>query len=226
MLALDCERGGRRAGVGTGLLDGNAVSEECERITSLVDPTFSINTIVDERRRACRVFAGHWRAAHRRACGQYLGEHSISITERRELVIVSCGGYPYDINVIQAHKALDMAANACNEGGTIVLLAECRDGLGRSDFLKWFESDNSAALETRLCQSYEVNGQTAWALMSKAEKFHVILVSELDDADVKKMKMTPARSLAAALSQAPPRVPGFILPRGAAMLPVYQPKRS
>src|SRR5436190_10757220 len=37
MLALDFERGGRRAGVGTGLLDGNAVSEECERVAAIID---------------------------------------------------------------------------------------------------------------------------------------------------------------------------------------------
>ncbi|HKR58961.1 MAG TPA: nickel-dependent lactate racemase [Pyrinomonadaceae bacterium] len=221
MLALDFERGGRRAGVGTGLLDGNAVNEECERVAALVEPAFSINVVVDEQGRACQMFAGQWRAAHRQACAKYLLDHSITITEKRELVIVSCGGYPYDINMIQAHKALDMAASACQAGGTIVLLAECRDGFGRSDFLKWFETDNSAALEARLRQSYEVNGQTAWSLMSKAERFRVILISELADADVKRMRMTPARSLAAALTQADSNARGFVLPRGAALLPVH-----
>ena len=54
-------------------------------------------------------------------------------------VIVSCGGLPYDINMIQAHKALDMAAHACVDGGTIIFLAECIDGPGRSDFMKWFD---------------------------------------------------------------------------------------
>jgi nickel-dependent lactate racemase len=37
MLALDFEAGGRRAGVGTGLLEGNAVHEACERIASRKD---------------------------------------------------------------------------------------------------------------------------------------------------------------------------------------------
>ena len=48
-LALDFERGGRRTGVGTGLLNGNAVSEECERVAAIIDPAFSINAIVNER---------------------------------------------------------------------------------------------------------------------------------------------------------------------------------
>src|SRR2546421_10699327 len=130
MLALDFERGGRRAGVGTGLLDGNAVNEECERICELINPAFSINTVVDERGRAVRVYAGNWRSVHRHACEDYVGRHSLKIEEKREVVIVSCGGAPYDINMIQAHKALDMAAHACKDGGTIVFLSECAHGLG------------------------------------------------------------------------------------------------
>ena len=220
LLALDFERGGRRAGVGTGLLDGNAVHEECERVAALIAPVFSLNAIVDERGRATEVYAGHWRAAHRRACDLYLQAHSTSLAERRDFVIASCGGYPYDLNLIQAHKTLDMAARACKDGGTIVLLAECRDGLGRPDFLKWFAAESAAALEGRLRGSYEVNGQTAWSLLIKAERFHLVLVTQLPDEDVRRMRMTPLRSLADALSQLDPRARGFILPRGAALLPI------
>src|SRR5687767_8309415 len=123
MLALDFSNGGRRAGVAAGQLEGNPVHEECERVTELIAPSFLINTIVDERGRAERVFAGNWRAAHRRACEEYASRHSQKIEQKRPVVVVSCGGLPYDINLIQAHKALDMAAQACLEGGLIVLLA-------------------------------------------------------------------------------------------------------
>jgi len=218
MLALDFERGGRKAGVGAGLLEGNAVHEECERVAGLVAPAFSINTIVNEEKRAVKMFCGDWRLAHRAACEYYLDQHSVSIPAKRDIVIASCGGFPHDINLIQAHKGLDMAALACNEGGTIILLAECSDGLGRPDFLKWFEAADSRALEARLVNGYEVNGQTAWALLTKAERYRVYLVSELPTDEVKRMRMIPAPSLEAALDQAPGR-DGFILPRGAAVLP-------
>ena len=219
MLALDFETGGRKAGVGTGLLDGNAVHEECERIAAaFVEPAFGINAIVDQQKRAVRLFCGDWRSAHRAACEYYLDHRSVPIPAKRDLVIASCGGFPYDINLIQAHKALDMAAYACNDGGTIVLLAECRDGLGRPDFLKWFESVDSPALAERLRNEYEVNGQTAWALLTKAERYRVCLVSQLPEEQVKQMRMTPARSLAEALEGAEDRE-GFVMPRGAAVLP-------
>jgi nickel-dependent lactate racemase len=218
MLALDFERGGRKAGVGAGLLDGNAVHEECERVAALVAPAFSINTIVNEEKRAVKMFCGDWRLAHRAACDYYLDQHSVMIPAKRDIVIASCGGFPHDINLIQAHKALDMAALACNEGGTIILLAECIDGLGRPDFLKWFDAADSRALEARLANGYEVNGQTAWALLTKAERHRVYLVSELPSDEVKRMRMIPAPSLEAALDQAGSGH-GFILPRGAAVLP-------
>jgi len=51
MLALDFEHGGRRPGVGSGLLEGNAVNEGCERVASLIDPVFAINAIVDDHGR-------------------------------------------------------------------------------------------------------------------------------------------------------------------------------
>jgi nickel-dependent lactate racemase len=220
MLALDFERGGRRAGVGTGLLDGNAVHEECERIALKIAPTFLVNAVADERGRARRIYAGDWRAAHRQGCVEYAESHSVRIDARREVVIASCGGAPFDINLIQAHKTLEMASYACAEGGTIILVAECADGLGRADFLKWFGSGNSSALETRLRESYEVNGQTAWSLLLKAERFRVLLVSSLADEDVRLLGMSPARTLADALAQLDSRAEGYILPRGAALLPV------
>jgi len=220
MLALDFERGGRRAGVGTGLLKGNAVSDECERVAALIDPAFAINAIVDERGRSEKIFAGHWRTAHARACEYYVARHSLGIQEKREVVVVSCGGLPFDINMIQAHKALDMAAAACLDGGTIIFLAECGDGLGRPDFLKWFESADSRALEARLRTAYEVNGQTAWALLTKTERFQVHLVSTLAEPEVKRMRMMPAHSLEEALASLSSDAKGYIMPRGAALLPL------
>lgn len=220
MLALDFERGGRREGVGTGWLEGNAVSEECERVAALIEPAFSINTIVNERGRVEKIFAGHWRAAHRQACADYLANHSLSIREKRDLVIVSCGGWPYDINMIQAHKALDMAAYACADRGTIVFLAECVDGLGRADFLKWFDEANSRALENRLRDGYEVNGQTAWALLTKTERFDVRIVTALPENETRRMRMNAAPSIEEILAQAGSNSTGYIMPRGAALLPI------
>lgn len=219
MLALDFETGQRREGVNIARLKGNAVHEECDEIAAVIGPTLGINAVVDEQGRTVRLYSGNWREAHATACAGYLEDHSIAIKAKREVVFVSCGGSPYDINLIQAHKALDMAAHACVDGGEIILLAECADGLGRPDFLKWFDVNDSAELSMRLRSGYEVNGQTAWSLLTKAERYRVQLLSALPDVDVRRMRMLPARSLDDAVANLKRTGDGYILPRGAALLP-------
>ncbi|PYS76723.1 MAG: hypothetical protein DMF66_13155 [Acidobacteria bacterium] len=193
--------------------------EECERIAAEAAPSFLVNTVTDERGRVVRLYAGDWRAAHRRACAEYADSHTMKISERRAVVVASAGGAPHDINLIQAHKALEMASYACADGGHIVLVAECADGLGRADFLKWFDAADSRELEARLRQSYEVSGQTAWSLLTKAERFRVHLVSTLPDEDVRLMRMRPARTIEEALAQVGGETGGYVMPRGAAFMP-------
>ncbi len=191
-LAFDCENVSRRAGVDTGRLDGNPVHEAFVEAASKIDPPFTISTIVNDAGEAVDLFCGNRLSSHRAACDAYAGENTLTIGERRELVIVSCGGYPHDINMIQAHKALDAATRACAEGGTIILLAECPDGMGRADFLEWFEAGDSRSLATRLCDKYQVNGQTAWSLLEKAERFQIEIITGIGDNDAKKMRLRKA----------------------------------
>lgn len=215
-LAFDCENKNRRDGVGTGLLDGNAVHEAFVSAASFARPAFSVNAIVDDNGDAIDLFCGDWITSHRAACEAYARRNTIEISEKRDLVIASCGGYPYDVNMIQAHKSLEAASQACTDGGTIILLAECPEGLGRNDFLGWFESDSSAALADRLCESYQVNGQTAWSILKKTERFRVLILTDLTADQCAAMRMTKID--AATLAEYGKAPSGYILPVGARSL--------
>ncbi len=209
-LAFDCTTLYRRTGVDTGVLDGNAVHEAFMEAVAPVAPAFAINTITDEAGEAVDLYCGDWITSHRAACEAFAAEHTVQITERRDVVIASCGGYPHDINLIQAHKTLEASSHACREGGTIFLIAECCDGLGRQDFLNWFTAPNSRDLAARLCEKYQVNCQTAWSLLQKAERFDIRILTTLDDAQTKKMNLTKANS-----SPIVPNQRGYIIPNGA-----------
>lgn len=217
-LAFDCEMKNRRAGVGPGLLDGNAVHEAFLDAAAKINPAFAINTMVNDRGHAVDLFCGNWITSHRAACEKYAADHTVNITEKRGLVIVSCGGYPHDINMIQAHKALDAAARACKDGGTIILLSECPDGLGRKDFLNWFDAENSEALAENLCENYQVNGQTAWSLLRKTERFDVRVITTIDAPASEKMRLVPMQSLARAVAKVGGNQKGYILPNGSKLL--------
>ena len=212
-LAFDCETRSRRDGVGTGLLDGNAVHEAFVEAVSKVKPGFAVSTIVNKGGNAVDLYCGDWITSHRAACDAFVGDHTVKIAEKRDLVIVSSGGSPHDINLIQAHKALEAASHACNDGGTIILVAECGDGLGRDDFLNWFGGENSEALAEKLCEKYQVNGQTAWSLLQKAERFDVRLVTGLDVTQLKKMRLSFEQSLSSYSGGT-----GYIIPDGAKIM--------
>jgi nickel-dependent lactate racemase len=213
-LAFDCDSRTRNEGVGPGRLDGNPVHEAFMEAVSQVDPIFAINTIVNSAGEATDIFCGNWISSHRKACEIYASENTIEIGEKRDLVIVSCGGYPFDINMIQAHKALEMASAACTEGGKMIIIAECTDGLGRDDFLNWFDAKDSSEMAGILCEKYQVNGQTAWSLLRKAERFEINILTKLDITQTGKMRLlkTDVSDVIAFMNGA---ASGYMIPNGA-----------
>lgn len=212
-LAFNCETMARRDSVHSGLLDRNEVHNAFIEAVSKVSPGFAINTIVDDDGSVTDLFCGDWITSHRAASDEYAGGHTIKIAGKRDLVVVSSGGFPHDINLIQAHKAIDAASYACNDGGTIVLVAECPDGMGRNDFLKWFETGTSQKLAEKLCEKYQVNGQTAWSLLQKAERFDIQVISSLDSNDLITMRLRPLNEISRVSTDRSKR--GYILPNGA-----------
>ena len=141
--------------------------------------------------------------------------------------MVSCGGFPKDINLIQAHKSMEYGSRAVRDGGVMILLAECRDGYGNATFFNWFRFRDLRKFEAELRKNYEINGQTAYSALSKAQRFRVILVSALPPEEVEAMGMMPARSLDEALEKAaallPPDYTAYVIPQGGTVLPVFKP---
>jgi len=88
------------------------------------------------------------------------------------------------------------------EGGVLILLAECADGFGSPNFFPWFRFEAPGEMETELRAHYQIYGQTAHAAFVKARACRVILVSSLKPADVGRMGMTPAASIEEAVRMA------------------------
>lgn len=217
-LAFDCATLNRRKGVGPGMLTDNAVHEAFVEAASKVAVSFGINTIVSDTGAAADVYCGNWITSHSAACDRYAADRTIVVDSKREFVVVSCGGSPYDINMIQAHKALESAAPICADGGTIFLIADCRDGLGHDDFLSWFDAGAISELAEKLCENYTVNGQTAWSLKSKTAKFDVRVLTSLDGESVRRMGMKKFDDLESEMRQIESDGLGYVLPFGAKYL--------
>ena len=205
-------------------LDGNPVNLEMEEAAALAGVHFIVNTILDDEGGIAAVLAGHWKEAHRAACERVRDTRTVAVGERRRLVLVSAGGHPKDINMIQAHKAMEYAVAALEEDGILLLLAACPEGPGHPDFFPWFAHRHDVEqMARRLRDNYQVYGQTALALTAKARRFRVGLVSGMADEMVEAMGMTPLgsleRGLAWAARQLSPGTRAWVISHGGAVLP-------
>lgn len=211
----------------TGVLDGNPVNQALEEACAMVKPDFILNTLLSPDKRIIAAFAGDWRTAHRNGCARYAELFSYPLRQQADLVIVSCGGDPKDINFIQSHKSMEYASRALKEGGVMILLAQCRDGYGHPTFFNWFRFRDLDLFEEELRRKYEINGQTAYATLQKAKRFRVILVSGLPREEVQTMGMTPASCLEQAMELAAALLPtdytAYVIPEGGTVLPVCEP---
>lgn len=221
LLSFDLESLNKREGIASASLDGNIVHQDMLEAVTMLGPSFLVNTVLNSENEIVSVYTGHWRDAHRQGCDEYALSHTVSVNERRPLVITSVGGAPRDINLIQSHKAMEHAAAVLEEGGTLIVLAECANGLGRDDFLDWFPPGGSRATVLKLVENYKINGQTAWGLRRKAERFRILLVSALEDSVVRQMGLEPVPSLEAALATAGEKS-GYIVPYGLTTLPLVR----
>lgn len=210
----------------TGILDNNPVHQAMSEACALAAPDFILNTVLTPDKRIIAAFAGHWREAHEAGCRYYREHFSYPLRVKADLVIVSCGGFPKDINLIQAHKSMEYAAQALKDGGVMILLAECRDGFGNATFFNWFRHKRLDQLESALREQYEINGQTAYSMLQKAQRLRIILVSEFPGHQVQEMGMLPARSLGEGLHVANSFLPAdwtaLVMPEGGSVLPVVQ----
>ncbi len=182
-----------------GVLAGNPVHEDIIEAVSMAPPVFLLNTLLTPEKALFDVVAGHWQKAHEEGCALYAKVFRAPVPKKYQLVIASAGGYPKDINFIQSHKALDQAFQAVEDGGVLILLAECADGFGSPTFFPWFRFATPEEMEAELRVNYQIYGQTAHATFVKARGCRVILVSSLKPADVGRMGITPAVSLEEAI---------------------------
>ena len=113
-----------------GVLDGNPVHEDMTQAALTVGVDFICDAVVNPDDSYAEIVCGDLVQAHRKGA-----EHSRSIYEHRierkaDIVICTSGGYPYDIDLVQAKKTLVPALECVAPGGAIILLGECEDGWG------------------------------------------------------------------------------------------------
>lgn len=179
-LFLDPDQRRLSAGCRSGCLDGNPLAEDLEECASFRPADLAVHGILDSRGRVCDLLVGQGVEHFRQACARHASHCEVHPDQPYDLVVASCGGFPKDINFIQSHKALHHSAAFVRDGGRLILLARCRDGIGSQTFLPWFQLGGWKAAFDRLAESYMGNGGTALAMMAKLKRIRISLVTALD----------------------------------------------
>ncbi|MFQ5709323.1 MAG: nickel-dependent lactate racemase [bacterium] len=229
-LTIDEQTGEIHANCRAGRSAGNPVLEDIHDSMKYMKPAFLLSTVIDEQGTVVEAVAGDLLVVHKKSCEIVDAIYKVAIAQKADLVVVSCGGLPKDVNFIQAHKSLQNAFVAVKPGGTIILLAECRDGIGSQTFLDWFDYPDDAALSQAIRKHYKVNGTTALSLKNKTRAAHVILVSTLETGLVLKLGMRPASDVGQAFKMAMRQVPTdfkcYVIPNGSLTLPHFEGNRA
>jgi nickel-dependent lactate racemase len=152
------------------------------------------------------------------------------VTEPADLVIASCGGYPKDINVFQAHKTMENAIRVTRKGGVAIIVAECRDGIGPASFVTWLQRyEYSKDMEAQLRRRFEFGAHKAYFLARLTEKADVLLVSAIPSRSLQGLFVKPMASMEDALKQAHERLgPNprtYVLPQGGLVFPWVEARR-
>lgn len=201
-----------------GRLDG-AVRKDIEEAAEMLGIDFILNVVLNERKEIVFAAAGDHIKAHRKGA-EFLDRYSKIEVEPADIIIVSPGGMPKDIDIFQSHKALEHAKNAMKEGGSIILVAECREGYGNRVYEEWLKYGRDEVIE-RFRESFVMGGHKAALIAALSKKVDLYLVSSLPDEAVIKANFIPATlkgAIDAALLKHRIAAKIIVMPYGGSML--------
>jgi nickel-dependent lactate racemase len=189
---------------------------------------FLFNAILNAKHEFLKMFAGDYIAAHREACAFVDKVYGVPIPQEADVVIVSCGGYPKDINVYQMQKTMDNAQLAVRQGGVVIILAECEEGSGSQVLEDTCRRLGSAdAIEAELKANFQIGANKAFAVTRLMKKADYILVTGLDKQLAQDMLFAAAvdtveEALALAEQKLGPDYNVILMPEGSLTVPLLE----
>lgn len=209
-----------------GNLDTNPIRQDIEEITDFIPIHFIVNVVLNDRKQIIKAVAGDHVKAHREGCRFLDKLNKVSIKEKADIVIVSPGGYPKDLNLYQAQKGLDNSKHAIKDGGIIIWCASAAEGFGEEHFEKWMLEKSPNEMIGELKSKFTLGAHKAAYIAMTLQKARIYLVSELDPDLVSKINMVPFKSVQEALDDAISKLGRnskvIIMPEGGATLPILE----
>jgi len=201
----------------------NPARKNIEEAAKIAGLDFILNVVLNSKKEIVAAVAGDFIEAHRKGNEIVDSMYKVPV-EPADAVIVSCGGFPKDINLFQATKSLENAVFAVKKGGSIVLVAECTEGIGDKVYERWSiecKTPEEAIQKFRKC--FEFGGHKAATVGKAAKNFKLYLVSKLPETKSRNAFFIPVRNIEEALEKilsGNPDAKIHIMPNGGWTLPV------
>jgi len=166
----------------TGVLAGNPVHEDMTEAARLAKVDFIVNVVANSKGEVVKAFAGDLEQAFLEAVKAVDAMCRVTVDRRADIVVVSPGGDPADINLFQAYKGLDNALEVVKRSGVVILVAECPEGHGNQVFYDWMvRFGELKAVEREIKRNFVLGGHKAYYLLKALQNHQIILVSALPD---------------------------------------------
>ena len=205
-----------------GSMDGNPVHEENTWIGRQAGCDFIVNTVLNDKRQVLNIVAGDMIEALEEGVAFVRGVVTDTVDEPVDIVVTSGAGYPLDTTYYQAVKGIVAAMDIVKPGGTIIIAAGVREGVGGPEFCRIFEENDSLEEFMRRVkeESYFVMDQ--WQLIELAKaarKAKVVFVTDALSAEtLQGLFVESAESVesavAAALEHHGPEATIAVIPKG------------
>jgi nickel-dependent lactate racemase len=184
-------------------LDGNPVHEDMMDALPLIKaPVFSIMTVLDKDQKLAAVYAGGLEDSFYAAVKAAKLIFCVDVPGKADIV-VSIARFPMDIDLYQSQKAIDNGAIALKDGGTLILVSSCRDGIGDEAYAKLLAQASSPAdALKRIGEVYRLGYHKAAKMAEVSARAAIVAVSELGEERLASMFIEKAPSPQAALDKA------------------------
>jgi nickel-dependent lactate racemase len=184
-------------GAGPGRWEDNPVRQEIEEVGRMAGVDFTLSVVMNSRKEVVRATAGHGVDAFL-AGTQIVDEmYRVEVPQASDLVIVSAGGHPKDIDLYQAQKALSAGRRVVKEGGAIAVVAECPEGHGSELFDRWMREATSVQdIFERIRARFVMGGHKAYQFAREIAWADVCLLSALPPGQIRSYFMTPLGGVA------------------------------
>jgi nickel-dependent lactate racemase len=188
-------------------LRGNPVHEDMmDALPLITAPVFSLMTVLDKDQRTAAAAAGDIMASFYAAVEKARQIFCVPVAAKADIV-VSVAKFPMDIDLYQSQKAIDNGAVALKDGGFLILVSSCRDGIGDEGYAKLLSQAASPedAID-RIRSGYRLGYHKAAKMAAVSARATVMAVTELPAERLKSLFIESAASPQGALDSARARL--------------------